>query len=109
VQWSNDSIQEGGIEAVHKMQQQWKAFFLDQHCMTHILCVENDCTGALNYELTKWLQDRVIYAWDSIDSGGVELNSMVDRFEPHQSASQWMPVICQTNYVGTRVVNGALC
>jgi hypothetical protein len=68
VQWSNDSIQEGGIEAVHKMQQQWKAFFLDQHCMTHILCVEDDCTGALNYELTKWLQDRVIYAWDSIDS-----------------------------------------
>jgi hypothetical protein len=26
--------QEGGIEAVRKMQQQWIAFFLDENCMT---------------------------------------------------------------------------
>jgi hypothetical protein len=26
--------QEGGIEVVRKMQQLWKAFFLDKHCMT---------------------------------------------------------------------------
>jgi hypothetical protein len=100
--------QEGGSKQCARCSSSGK-HFLDKHCTTCIHCVENDCKGVLRYGLTKWLQDRVMYAQDSIDSGGVELNLMVDGFEPHLSASQWMPVLCQTNYVGTRVMNGALC
>ena len=36
-------------------------------------------------------------------------NEVIDQLEPVQCAWKWMPVICLENYLGTEVVNGALC
>ncbi len=50
------------------------------------------------------------YQWKAQDDASIaESNEVIDQLEPVQCAWKWMPVICLENYLGSEVVNGALC
>jgi hypothetical protein len=74
------------------------------------LCTDNNSKAALNWEIAKWLHREEWYQWKAEDDASVEANNeVIDQLEPVQCAWKWMPVICLENYLGTEVVNGALC
>jgi hypothetical protein len=56
------------------------------------------------------LHKKEWYQWKAEDDASVVAgNEVIDQLEPVQCAWKWMPVICLENYLGTDVVNGALC
>ncbi len=85
----------------------WELHFRDGLVGTRVLCSDNNSKAALNWEIVKWLHQNEWYSWEAqSDNRNLEV---VDQLEPMQCAWKWMPVICLENYLGTDVVNGALC
>lgn len=90
--------------------QDWRLHFEEGTLLTRVLCTDNNSKAALNWEIAKWLHREEWYQWKAEDDASVEANNeVIDQLEPVQCAWKWMPVICLENYLGTEVVNGALC
>ena len=88
----------------------WKTNFEEGSVLTRVLCTDNNSKAALNWEIAKWLHQEEWYHWKAQDDASIVANTdVIDQLEPVQCAWKWMPVICLENYLGTEVVNGALC
>ena len=88
----------------------WRMHFEEGSLLTRVLCTDNNSKAALNWEMAKWLHQKEWYQWKADDDESVVAsNEVIDQLEPVQCAWKWMPVICLENYLGTEVVNGALC
>jgi hypothetical protein len=88
----------------------WETHFQEGSLLSRVLCTDNNSKAALNWEIAKWLHREEWYQWKAEDDASVEAtNEVIDQLEPVQCAWKWMPVICLENYLGTDVVNGALC
>ena len=84
--------------------------FEEGSLLSRVLCTDNNSKAALNCEIEKWLHKEEWYQWKAEDDASVEANNeVIDQLEPVQCVWKWMPVICLENYLGTEVVNGALC
>lgn len=90
--------------------QDWRTHLGEGTQLTRVLCTDNNSKAALNWEIAKWLHREEWYQWKAEDDASVVAkNEVIDQLEPVQCAWKWMPVICLENYLGTEVVNGALC
>ena len=88
----------------------WELHFRNDPVSTRVLCLENNSKAALNWEIVKWLHQNEWYSWEAQNDISASKNlEVVDQLEPMQCAWKWMPVVCLENYLGTDVVNGALC
>ena len=99
----SEKVLEEGVE-------DWELHFRNDPVSTRVLCSENNSKAALNWEIVKWLHQNEWNSWEAQNDINASKNlEVVDQLEPMQCAWKWMPVICLENYLGTDVVNGALC
>jgi hypothetical protein len=106
----NQSVQDAVLlseKVLKEGVEDWKLHFQEGSVGTRVLCSDNNSKAALNWEIVKWLHQNEWYSWEPhTGDGNLEV---VEQLEPMQCAWKWMPVICLENYLGTDVVNGALC